>query len=165
MHGTKASDLLSRLTGSKQVLCFLLILPALVVTRASGQESVLVLAMISYDQSPSRPAAVARNDSAAIPLGNSSAPCLQYHLARLQADHPDTIGFSYDFLFEKNDGSNLCDQTQFIYKKSDTDGHLARRVHVEAGYGQFCQFESSFGNNDLEQEQPSCAYLRACFSF
>jgi hypothetical protein len=42
---------------------------------------------------------------------------------------------------------------------------MGSAVHIKAGYGQFCQYESSIGKPAVELEQPSCAYLKAGFSF
>jgi hypothetical protein len=123
------------------------------------------MAMLSYDQSPVRTTAMARPDSAADPFGCLSAPCLQYQIAGLKLDHQNTTAFSSDFLLEYQNNPGPRDWSQFLYKKSNTDERRGTWVHVEAGYGQFCQFESSLGEKTVELEQPSCAYLKASFSF
>ncbi len=167
MQGFKAANLFSRLSGSKHVFGLFVLLPVLAATPVFGQVSVITLAMVSYDQSLARPAAIAYNDAVANPLVSASVPRLQYQIAGLNLDHQNAISFSSDFLFENNNGSNRCNGSQSIYKKSNANGQTLSWMHVEAGYGQFCQYGSCFGSNavELELQQPHCAYLRASFSF
>ena len=165
MHSTKASHLLLLLSGSKSLRRFLVLLLALAATSVFGQESVLTLAMVSYDQSPARTPTVSRTDSAANPLGYTSAPRLQYRMAGLKPDHQNATGFSSDFLLEKQNGSCQRDWFQLVHKKSSADGRTGSWVHVEAGYGQICRVESSIGKNSVELERPGFAYLKASFSF
>lgn len=137
------------------------------MTPVSGQESFLTLALVSYDQSLAQPAATAHDDPVANPLSYASVSRLQYQMVGLNLDHPNTLSLSPDFFFEKNNGSNLCDRFQLIDKKLNVDGQTGSRMHVEAGYGQFCQYGACFGCNavELELQEPNCAYLRASFSF
>lgn len=165
MQRIKASNRLLQLSGSKRFLCLLAILPVLAATPVFGQISVISLAMVSYDQSPARTTAAARNDSAASPLAYTSAPRLQYLMTDLSLSRTNPSVLLSDFSFEKQDGANPRDWSRFVYKTSNAAGRTGSWVHVEAGYGQFCQYESSLGKNGAELEQPSCAYLRASFSF
>jgi hypothetical protein len=144
---------------------FLVLLPALAAIPAFGQESVMTLAMVSYDQSPVRTAAVARHGSATNSPGYTSAPCLAYRITGLNFDSRNALGLSSAFRFNKQDNFSPRDWSRIVYRKSNADGQTWVWTHVEAGYGQFCRFESSLGEKALEMEQPSCAYLRASFSF
>jgi hypothetical protein len=163
---TEDSTLLLLLSGSEYVLRFLVLLLALAVTSVFGQESVVTLAMVSYDQSPARTSAVARNHSAANLLCyDASAPRLQYRVAALKLDNQNATDFSSDFRLEKQNGSNQRDLFQLIHKKLSADGRTGKWVDVTAGYGQVCQFESGIGKNTAELQRPGFAYLRASFSF
>ena len=167
MQRTKDSNRPARPWVTKLFRFGFILLPTLAVAPVSGQESFLTLALVSYDQSLAQPAAAAHDDPAANPLGYASAPRLQYQIASFNPDHQNTISLSPDFFFEKSNGSNLCDRFQTIDKKPDADGQTGSRMHVEAGYGQFCQYGACFGCNavELELQEPNCAYLRASFSF
>ena len=162
---TEDSKLLLFPSGPAPVFRFLVLLLALAATSVFGQASVVTLAMVSYDQSPARTPAAARNDSAASPFRFASAPCLQYRWAGLNLDHQFATAFSTDFPLEKQNGIWQRDWFQWVHKKSSADGRTGSWVHLEAGYGQFCQFESGIGKNIVELQQPSCAYLRASFNF
>jgi hypothetical protein len=165
VYGSRDSSRLLRLRVLKAVFCFLVLLPVLAVTPVFGQESVITLAKISFDQSPAKTAAAKRKVSAATPLVYMPAPRLQYRTNGLMAEQPDTSLFLSVLLSDSKDDSDPCDWSRFVYKKPSIGGWMGSRVHVEAGYGQFCQFESSLGQNGVELEQPSCAYFRASFSF
>ena len=165
MQRTEDSKLLLFQSGPAPVFRFLVLLLALAATSVFGQASVVTLAMVSYDQSPARTPAAARNDSAASPFRFASAPCLQYRWAGLNLDHQFATAFSTDFPLEKQNGIWQRDWFQWVHKKSSADGRTGSWVHLEAGYGQFCQFESGIGKNIVELQQPSCAYLRASFNF
>jgi hypothetical protein len=165
MQETRVSNLWLRLSTSKHFLCSLAILPALAATPVFGQESVLTVAMVSYDQSPARKTATARNDSAVNPLDKTFVPRLEYRIAGLQPNHHPTTALSSQFFLEDQNAINPRDWSQYVCKKTNADGWGGSWVHVEAGYGQFCQFESSLGEKALEMEQPSCAYFKASFSF
>ena len=121
--------------------------------------------MLSYDQSPARSPAVDRNDSAAHCFDYASAPRLQYRVVTVKPDNQNVTAFLFASPFEKQNDSCQHDWFQFVRKKSDGNGWLGSWLHVEAGYGQFYQIESSIGKNTMEWQQPSCAYLRASFSF
>ena len=166
MQRTENSNLLLLLSGSEYVLRFLVLLLALAVTSVFGQESVLTLAMVSYDQSPARTPAVVRNNSVTNLLCyDASAPRLQHQVAVLKLDNQNATGFSSDFRLEKQTGSNQRDWFQLVHKKLSANGRTGKWVDVAAGYGQVCQFESGIGKNSVELEQPGCAYLKASFSF
>jgi hypothetical protein len=165
MQGTQVSNPWLRFATSKRVLCSLAILPALVATPVFGEESVITVAMVSYDQAPAQKTAVARNDTAVNSLDNTFVPRLQYRIAGLKPNHQATTSFSSHFFLENPNGFSPRDWSQSICKKPDADGWSGSWVHVEAGYGQFCQFESSLGEKALEMEQPSCAYFKASFRF
>jgi hypothetical protein len=167
MQGIKASNLLSPFSGSKHLLCIFILLSAQAAIPMFGQVSVITLAMVSYDQLPAQTTSAVRDDSAASPLANATVPLLQYQIAGLSLMHQNTLGLSSNSLFEKNDGSNPCGRSQFVNKKSNADSQTLSWMHVEAGYGQFCQYGYCFGSNavELELRQPRCAYLRASFSF
>jgi hypothetical protein len=163
---TEDSNLLLFLSGSEYVLRFLVLLLALTVTSVFGQESVVTLAMVSYDQSPARMPAVARNHPAANLLCyDASAPRLQYQAAVLKLDNQNATSFLSDFRLEKQSGSNQRDLFQLVHKKLSADGRTGKWVDVAAGYGQICQFESGIGKNTAELQRPGYAYLRASFSF
>jgi hypothetical protein len=132
-----------------------------------GQESVMTLAMVSYDQSPARTRTMARTDSATNPFCYASAPRLQYRVAVLKLDNQNATAFSSDSPLEKQNGPYQRDSFQLVHKKSSADGRgrTGSWVHVEAGYGQICRVESSIGKNAAELERPGFAYLRASFSF
>ncbi|MFZ0827869.1 MAG: hypothetical protein WAO02_10650 [Verrucomicrobiia bacterium] len=163
--GTKDSNLLRRLSVSKPFLWLLVLLPSVAAISVFGQKSVITLAMVSYDQAPAGTAAVAAKGSTANALGDTSAPLLQYRITGLKLDHQNIPCFSTNSLFDQRDGSLPGNWSRFVYKKATVDGRTAGWMHVEAGYGQYCQFESSFGENAWQLERPSCAYFRACFSF
>jgi hypothetical protein len=162
---TEDSNLLLLLSGSEYVLRFLVLLLALAVTSVFGQESVLTLAMVSYDQKPARTPAVVRNDSATSSFRYASAPRLQYQAAVLKLDNQNATDFLSDFRLEKQSGSNQRDLFQLVHKKLSADGRTGTWVDVAAGYGQICQFESGIGKNTAELQRPGYAYLRASFSF
>ena len=166
MQQTEDSNLLFLLSGSANVLRFLVVLLALGATLVLGQEPVVTLAMVRYDQSPAQTPAVARNNSAANLLCyDASAPRLQYRVAVLKPDNQNATGFSYDSRLKKQSGSNQHDLFPLVHKKLYADGRAGKWVDVEAGYGQICGVESGIGKNTMELEQPSCAYLKASFSF
>lgn len=165
MQRTEDSNLLLLLSGSEYVLRFLVLLLVLTVTSVFGQESVVTLAMVSYDQSPARTPAVARNDSATSSFHYASAPRLQHQVAVLKLDNQNATDFSSDFHLEKQSGSNQRDLFQLVHKKLSADGRTGKWVDVAAGYGQICQFESGIGKNTAELQRPGYAYLRASFSF
>ena len=165
MQRTEDSNLLLLLSGSEYVLRFLVLLLALAVTSMFGQEPVVTLAMVSYDQSPARTPAVARHDSATSSFPYASAPRLQYRVAVLKPDNQNATGFSYVSRLEKQNGSNQRDLFQLFHKKLSANGQKGSWVLVEAGYGQVCQFESGFGKNTAELQRPGLAYLKASFSF
>jgi hypothetical protein len=162
---TEDSNLLLLRSGSEYVLRFLVLLLALAVTSVFGQESVVTLAMVRYNQSPARTPAVARNDSATSSFRYASAPRLQYRVAALKLDNQNATGFSYDSRLEKRNGSNQRDLFQLVHKKLSANGQTGSWVLVEAGYGQICRVESSIGKNTVELQRPGCAYLKASFSF
>ena len=166
MQRTEDSNLLLLRSGSEYVLRFLVLLLALAATSVFGQEPAVTLAMVSYDQSPARTPAVARNHSAANLLCyDASAPRLQYQVAALKLDNQNATGFSYDSRLEKQNGSNQRDLFQLVHKKLYADGRMGKWVDVEAGYGQICGVEPGIGKNTVELERPSRAYLKASFSF
>lgn len=165
MPKTKDSSPLLLLSGSGNILRFLALLLALTATAALGQESVLTLAMVGYDQSPARTPTKARYDSAANPSDSVSAPRLQYQVAGVKLDRRNIAAFSFDASREKQDGSYRHDWPQLVRKKSGGDGWTVFGGHIEAGYGQICRLESCYGKSVMELEQPSCAYLMARFSF
>jgi hypothetical protein len=162
---TEDSNLLLLLSRSEYVLRFLVLLLALAVTSVFGQESVVTLAMVSYDQSPARMPAMARNDSATGSFRYASAPRLQHQVAVLKLDNQNATGFSSDYRLEKQSGSNQRDLFQLIHKKLSANGRTGSWVLVEAGYGQICRVESGIGKNTAELQRPGFAYLRASFSF
>jgi hypothetical protein len=165
VHRTEDANLLLLLSGSKSIRRFLILLLALAATSVFGQESAVTLAMVSYNQSPARTPAVARNDSATSVFRYASAPHLQYRVAVLKPDNQNATSFSYDSRLEKQNGSNQRDWFQLIHKKLSADGRTGSWVLVEAGYGQICGVESGIGKNTAELERPSRAYLKASFSF
>ncbi len=130
-----------------------------------GQESVMTLAMVSYDQLPARTASVARYDSTTNSLATLPPPRLQYRIAGLKLECRNSTGFSTDFQPEKQNDFCPRDWSRFVCKKSSAEGWTGIRAYVEAGYGQFFQFESSLGAKAAELEQPSFAYLKATFRF
>jgi hypothetical protein len=163
---TEDSNLLLLLSGSENVLRFLVLLLALAATSVFGQEPVVTLAMVSYNQSPARTPIVARNDdSATSAFRYASATRLQYRVAVLKPDNQNATGFSYDSRLEKQNSSNQRDLFQLIHKKLSANGRTGKWVDVAAGYGQVCQFESNIGKNTAELQRPGCAYLKASFSF
>lgn len=167
MQGIKASNLSSRFSGSKYVSGLLVLLSALVAVPVFGQVSVITLAMVSYDRLPGQTGTAPGDDSTANPMAYTTVPRLQYQINRMSLLRQNTPGLSSNFLFEINHGSNLCDRSPLIYKKLNPDSQTLSWMHVEAGYGQFCQYASCFGSNavELELRQPRCAFLRASFSF
>jgi hypothetical protein len=170
MQGIKASHLLSRFSGLKRVPGLLVLLSALAAIPVLGQVSVITLAMASYDPLPAKTISAAHDDSAANPLAYATVPHLQYQITGLKLDHQNPAVFTSDFQLKEHNGtnlSNLSDLTQFVCRKSNAFGQMVGWMHVEAGYGQFCQYGSCFGSNavELELQQPKCAFLRASFSF
>jgi hypothetical protein len=166
VHRTEDSNLLLLLSGSKNVRRFLVLLLALAATSVFGQESVLTLAMVRYDQSPVRRSVVARNNSAAnLFCYDAFAPRLQYQVAALNLDNQNATDFLSDSRLQKQSGSNQRDLFQLVHKKLYADGRTGKWVAVAAGYGQVCQFESGIGKNSTELQRPGFAYLRASFSF
>ena len=166
MQRTEDSNLLLLLSGSEYVLRFLVLLLALTVTSVFGQEPVLTLAMVSYNQSPARtPAAVRNNSVTNLLCYDASATRLQYRVAALKLDNQNATGFSYDSRLEKQSGSNQRDLFQLVHKKLYADGRTGKWVDVAAGYGQICGVESSIGKNTAELQRPGFAYLKASFSF
>jgi len=131
---TEDFNLLLLLSGSEYVLRFLVLLLALAVTSVFGQESVVTLAMVSYDQSSARTPTVARNYSATSSFPYASAPRLQSRVAVLKPDNQNATGFSYDSRLEKQNGSNQRDLFQLIHKKLSANGQTGSWVLVEAGY-------------------------------
>jgi len=98
---TEDFNLLLLLSGSEYVLRFLVLLLALAVTSVFGQESVVTLAMVSYDQSSARTPTVTRNHSATSSFPYASAPRLQSRVAVLKPDNQNATGFSFDSRLEK----------------------------------------------------------------
>jgi hypothetical protein len=162
---TEDFNLLFLLPGSKSFHRFLVLLLAITATSVFGQESVVTLAMVSYNQSPARTPAVARNASATSAFPCASAPRLQSRVAVLKPDNQNVTGFSFNSRLEKQNGSNRRDLFQLIHKKLSPNGQTGSWVLVEAGYGQFCQFESGIGKNTAELQRPGFAYVKASFSF
>ncbi len=159
------SSLLLLLSGNRNVLHFLVLILALATAAASGQESVLTLAMLRYDQPVARTPIVAGHDSAASSFSHVSVPRLQYQVADLKRDYPSITGFPFETPIKGRKGFYQRDWLQLVPKKSGGDGRTDFWGHIEAGYGQFCQLEFAFGKSTMELEQPSCAYLKARFSF
>jgi hypothetical protein len=141
------------------------LLLALAATAALGQESVMTLAMLRYDQSSARTTAVARYDSPANPLSSGSAPRLEYPVARIKPDLLNIAAFSFDAAPENQNGTYRRDWQQLICKKMNGKGWTGFWGHIAAGYGQFCRLESCFGKRIMEIEQPPSGYLMARFSF
>jgi hypothetical protein len=162
---TEDFNLLFLLSGSKSFRRFLVLLLAITAASVFGQEPAVTLAMVSYNQSPARTRAAARNDSATSAFRYASAPRLQYRAAALKLDNQNATGFSYDSRLEKQNSSNQRDLFQLFHKKLSADGRTGSWVLVEAGYGQICGVESGIGKNTAELERPSRAYLKASFSF
>jgi len=125
----------------------------------------MTLAMVSYNPSPARTSTVARNDSADHSFYDASTPHLRHPAAALKPDHQNITAFPPETPLEKQTVSRQHDWFQLVQKKSGPGGWMGRRVQVEAGYGQICRAESNRGKNTMEWQQPSCAYLRAGFSF
>jgi hypothetical protein len=165
VQSIKDSSPLLLLSGSGKILRFLAVVLALTATAALGQESVMTLAMVSYDKSPARISAATGYHATASPLSSVSAPCLQYQTAGLKPDGLNIAAFSFNASVEKQDAGYRHDWLQLVRKKSDGDGRTGFWGHFEAGYGQFCRLESGIGKSIMELEQPKCAYLRARFSF
>jgi hypothetical protein len=153
------------LSGSGSVLGFLILLFALTATAALGQESGLMLAMISYDQSPARRSAVARYDSPANPLSSDSAPRLEYPVAGVKPDLLNIAAFSFAAPPVNQNGGYRRDWQQSIYKRTNGKGWTDFLGHIQAGYGQFCRLESCFGKRIIEMQGPPSGYLMARFSF
>jgi hypothetical protein len=76
-----------------------------------------------------------------------------------------TVALALDASLGQPDGGYPRHGLEFIHKKSSGDAGTGFWQHIEAGYGQFCQLESGFAKTGMELEQPSCAYLKARFSF
>jgi hypothetical protein len=123
------------------------------------------LALVSYNQYLGGTNAATRDDPPSHQLLCASIPQFHYRMAELMLDHQDTISRSTDSFFENRNGSSPRDWLQFSNKKTNTTGWIGGVVHIEAGYGQFCQYESGSGKFTVELEQPSFAYLKAGFSF
>jgi hypothetical protein len=162
---TKDRSPLFLLSGSGNVLRFLVLLLALAATAAFGQESVLTLAMLSYDQSPARTTAVARYDSPANPLSSDSAPRLEYPVAGVKPDLLNVAAFSFDVPLKNQNVGYRRDWQQSIYKRTNGKGWTGFLGHIQAGYGQFCRLESCFGKRIIEMQGPPSGYLMARFSF
>lgn len=121
--------------------------------------------MISYDLSPAPAKAAARNDLVLHTAGDYFVPRLQYRIAGLQFNHHDTASPSSGSLFDQWNTFSSSDRIPFVCTKLNAEGRTGSWMHLEAGYGQICQFESCIGKSTMELEQPSCAYLKASFSF
>ncbi len=151
------------LSGARNALQLLVLV--LATATASGQESVLTLAMLHYDQPAARTSAVTGYDSATIFFSHVSVPGLHYQVAALRYDCPGATAFSFDTLLEEQNWSYRQDRLRLVHKEPVGEGWTNFWGHIEAGYGQFCRLESGFGKSMMELEQPSCAYLKARFSF
>jgi len=163
---TEVSNLLRLLSGSKSFRRFLILLLAMAATSVLGQESVLTLAMVRYDQPPALMPAVARNNSAASRFGyEASTSHLRYPMTTLKLDHQNASGFPSDSHLEKQGGSNQGDLLRLVHKKMYADGRAGKWVDVAAGYGHICGVESGIWKNTTDLERPGCAYLKASFSF
>jgi hypothetical protein len=163
---TEASNLLLLLFDPEKIHRFFVLLLALAATWVFWLESVVTPPMVSHNQSPARTPAVTRNHSAANLLCyDTSVPRLQYQAAVLKPDDQNATDFPYDFRLEKQNGSNQRDLFQLVHKKLYADGRMGKWVDVEAGYGQICGVEPGIGENTVELERPSRAYLKASFSF
>jgi hypothetical protein len=161
VHRTEDANQLLLLSGSKSIRHFLVLLLALGATSVFGQESVLTLAMVRYDQSPA-----ARNNSAVNLLCyDAPAPQLQYRVAVLKFNNQNATDYSFDSRLEKQSGSNQRSLFQLVHKKLYADGRMGKWMDVAAGYGRVCQLESGLAKSTAELEQPSRAYLKASFSF
>ena len=167
MPSNKNSSPLLLLSGSGNVLAYLILLLTLAATMVLGQEAGLTPARISYDRSPVRTSPAIGHDAAANPLYLVSAPCLQYEVATAKLDHLNIGAWALDASLDPLNGSYRHNWLQLVRRKSDGDGGTGFWGHLEAGYGQFCRLESGFGRTlvEWEWEQPSCAYLKARFSF
>ena len=158
---TEASNRLLLPSGSKSFRRYLVLFLIMAATSEFGQEPVLTLAMTSHNQLPARTPAVARHDSATSSFPDASAPRLQYPAAVSKPDNQNAT----DFRLEKQNGSTQRDLFQLVHKKMYADGRTGKWVDVAAGYGQICGVESSIRKDTAELERPSCAYLKASFSF
>jgi len=153
------------LSGTRNILRLVVLLVAPAVPVVSGQESVLTLAMLRYDQPAVRTLAVVCYDSATISFSHVSVPVLQYQVAASRYDSPGASAFSFDTLLEEQNRYYRQEWLQLFHKGLVGDGRTSFWGHLEAGYGQFWRLESQFGKSAMELEQPSCAYLMARFSF
>ncbi len=153
-------------SGAGKAIRILVILLIPAVT-TFGQELGSTSEMISYEQSSVCQFTVAGQDSAANPLGLGYVSTLrfQFQMAELNHDPLNVTAFSAKSLPDKQNDLPRYDELQLLYKKLDGDRGAHKQVHFEAGYGQFYQEESTFGEAVMEREQPSCAYLKARFSF
>ena len=164
MRRTIDASPLPLLPGITNIFHLLLLLVACVAPAASGQETALISAILRYDPSPTRISILADCDSAANSFGCVSVPHLQSGMAALQSISPGMVTFSLGCRLDAQNGFYWRAGLQLAHKKS-ADGGTDFWGHIEAGYGQFCRLESSFGKSVMELEQPSCAYLKASFSF
>jgi len=162
---TKSSRLLPLLTDPEHIHRFFVLLLALAATLIFWLESAVTPPMVSHNQSTARTPAVARNDSATSSTPCASAPDLQSRAAVLKPNDQNATVFSYDSRLEKQNESNQRDLFQLIHKKLSANGRTGKWVDVAAGYGQICGVEAGIGENEVELERPSRAYLKASFSF
>jgi len=146
----------------------------LITTSALGQQSLLMLGTISYDQSPKPASAASRtvahhsSDSFAYFFVDISRPGFQDRLTAWQPPHPyfGSHAFSFaNFTLDSSTGSFQRDWLQLARKKTDEVGRTGFWRHIEAGYGQFSQLGASFGSYVIEPDQPGFPYLKAHFTF
>ena len=161
----EVSKLLPPLTDPEHIHRFFVLLLALAATLAFWLESTGTPAMICQEPSPARTPAVASIEPVTSPLSSVTAPRLRFRTSVIKPDNQDATGYSYDYRFEKQNDSNQRDLFQLIHKKLSANGQSGSRVLVEAGYGQICEVEAGIGENEVELERPSRAYLKASFSF
>lgn len=165
MQRTENSNLSLFLSGLKSARRILVLVLALTATSVFAQ-GVLTLAMVRYDQSPTRTPAAARNNFATCLLCyDAPAPRLQNQVAAVKFDNQNRLGFSFDSRLEKQSSSNQRDLLQLVHKKLYADGRAGKWMDVAAGYGQIYPFESGIAQNTDELQRPGFAYLKASFSF
>src|SRR5208337_822128 len=110
------------LSGTRNILRLVVLLVAPAVPVVSGQESVLTLAMLRYDQPAVRTLAVVCYDSATISFSHVSVPVLQYQVAASRYDSPGASAFSFDTLLEEQNRYYRQEWLQLFHKGLVGDG-------------------------------------------
>ena len=165
MSRTEDSRLLRILYAADNVSILLILLLSMAATPAFGQETVKLLAMVSYDQASVRVPATIWADAATNSVWNISTPLLQYQSAVSTLERQNNASFLMDSRLERPSAIHQHDLFQLVHKQLCTTGRSGNWLNIEAGYGQISHADFSIEEYQAELQRPGFAYLKASLSF